>query len=76
MKAIRSLGYEGREAILERIRERQKAIGKIDFGPQHGSRDARLKASMIVVDTNVMVGLLVDEQVTSKASQLLAFDHE
>lgn len=31
---------------------------------------------MIVVDTNVMVGLLVDEEVTSRASHVLAFDDE
>ena len=31
---------------------------------------------MIVVDTNVMVGLLVDEEVTSRASHVLAFDRE
>lgn len=37
------LGDEDREALLERIRERQKAIGKIDFNPDmiREMRDSR-----------------------------------
>lgn len=32
-ETVRSLRDEGRDALLKRITERQKAIGKIDFDP-------------------------------------------